>query len=70
MPQIIAVACDTYVGDHIRQEFREFEFNGVEKDYQENRSKTHQRIEKGESQGGRKQSVCFPGHDLIAKNRE
>ena len=70
MPQIIAVACDTYVGDHIRQEFREFEFNGVEKDYQENRSKTHQRIEKGESQRGRKQTIGFAGHDLITKTSE
>ena len=70
MPQIIAVARNTYKSDQIRQKFREFEFNGVEKDYQENSSKPHQRVKKGESQRGRKQSSCFSGHDLIAKNRE
>ena len=69
MPEIIAVACDTCVRDQIRLKFREFEFKGVEKDYQENSSKAHQRIEKGESQRGRKKSVCFSRHDLIAKNR-
>ena len=34
MPEIIAVTCNTYVRDQIRQKFREFEFKGVEKDYQ------------------------------------